>query len=188
MKKVIILYIYFFLYCSQLSFAKDDSYIIRRAYIHILGIVPTEEEIDWYCIYNKNGYELAIKWLVSKNNEFEEKKLPRELLLTKNKILLSKYELNKIILYISGDYNKQITDQNIREASLKIISNSKLTALNNLDVIDNITNKLMCRSTNVNEANLLLRKLNYFLENKNENDAWLEIFNEILNLEDVKNK
>jgi len=188
MKKVIILYIYFFIYCSELSFAKDDSYIIRRAYIHILGIVPTEEEIDWYCIYNKNGYELAIKWLISKNNKFEEKKLSRKLFSTNSRILLSKDELNKIILYISGDYDKQITEQNIRDASLKIISNSKLTALNDLDVIDNITNKLMCRSTNISEANFLLRKLNYYLINKNENEAWLEIFNEILNLEDVKNK
>jgi hypothetical protein len=188
MKKVIMLYIYFFLNCSQLSFAKDDSYIIRRAYIHILGIIPTEEEIDWYCIYNKNGYELAIKWLVSKNKAFEEKKLPREFFLTKNKTLLSKDELNKIILYISGDYDKQITEQNIKESSLKIIHNSKLTALNDLEIIDNITNKLMCRSTNINEANFLLGKLNFFLKIKNENDAWLEIFNEILNLEDVKNK
>lgn len=171
-----------------MSFAKDDSYIIRRAYIHILGIVPTEEEIDWYCIYNKNSYELAIKWLVSKNNIFQEKELPRELFLTKNKILLSKPELNKIILYVSGDYDKQDTEQNIRNASLKIISNSKLTALNDLDAIDSIANKLMCRSTNISEANFLLSKLNFFLKNQNENEAWLKIFNEILNLEDVKNK
>ena len=43
---------------------KDDSYIIRRAYLDVLGIVPTIDEIEWYCVYNTSGYFMAVDWLL----------------------------------------------------------------------------------------------------------------------------
>ena len=100
---------------------------------------------------------------------------------------LSKDKLNKIILYLVGSSEKA-TEKSIKEASLKLIEEAKMSSNNDLDAIDFLAYKLMSRVTNMEEANYLNKFLKEKLKTKSEKEAWLDIFDQILHLEDVKNR
>ncbi len=175
------------------AFAKEDeSYLIRRAYIDVLGVVPTAEEIDWFCVYNKNSYEVAVEWILQHNSyKWDEIKgdarsyLHSNLYKTFKKMPLSTKQLNNIILYVAGDIH-EATEENIRKSKQKIINHAINSTLNDLEAIDYICYRLMSRVTHLDEANYLSKKLKEFKKTKSQDEAWLDLFNEILLLEDIK--
>lgn len=175
---------------------KDDSYMIRRAYLDVLGVVPTIEETEWYCVYNTNGYFLAVDWLsnhpdyLAKN--YSNPKDLSELLLSsayKNavKIALSDKKRKEIVFYISG-HKYSVDDNKYREAKLAMIAAAKMCASGDLDVLDYMASQLMSRTTNVAEANDLLKKLKHNLSMYSEEDAWLATVDYLLEFEDVRSK
>lgn len=196
MKKIIfIASIYFLILAAKVICKEDESFLIRRAYIDVIGVVPTAEEIDWYCVYNKNSYEMAVDWLLKHPNyswgDVNKEEAKRILLSDEyksfRKMPLSKDKLNKIILYLVGSSEKA-TEKSIKEASLKLIEEAKMSSNNDLDAIDFLAYKLMSRVTNMEEANYLNKFLKEKLKTKSEKEAWLDIFDQILHLEDVKNR
>jgi hypothetical protein len=54
------------------------------------------------------------------------------------------------------------------------------------EIMDYMANSLMCRSTNLEENNILSKIIKE--SRKNENDTWLDVLNAILEFEDVKTK
>lgn len=171
---------------------EDESYLIRRAYVDVLGIVPTAEEIDWFCIYNNNSYSLAVEWILQHPSyKWDEVKgdartyLHSDLYKKFRKIPLSKKQLNNIILYVAGDTH-EATDANIQKSIKKIIDSAINSSLDELEAIDYICYRLMSRVTHLDEANYLIQKLKEFKKTKSQDESWLELFNEILLLEDVK--
>lgn len=175
--------------------SEDESFLIRRAYIDVIGVVPTAEEIDWYCVYSRNGYEMAVDWLLKHPNyswDHVSKEQAKKILLSEEyksfrKMPLSKDKLNKIILYIVGSSEK-ITDDSVKNASLKLIEEAKNSSNNDLEAIDYIAYKLMSRVTNMDEANYLNKFLKEKLKIKSEKEAWLDVFDQILHLQDVRNR
>lgn len=186
----------FFLVIGIASFVNislaDDSYLIRRAYIDILGIVPTIPEIEWYCVYNKNGYELAVKWLIDNSilkltKDQAKTKFLSDVYKKQDKRKLSKEELDKILIYVSGLKDKPVTPENVNLACIKIIKDALNPELE-IGPMDYMSNILMCRSLKINEENELNKILKEALKTNNELDSWIIVLNNILNLEDVKSK
>ncbi|NBV85726.1 MAG: hypothetical protein EBS01_05575, partial [Verrucomicrobia bacterium] len=79
---------------------------IRRAFLDVLELVPTSEEIDWYVVYNHNGYEMAVDYLI-------QHVPPEKMVATREKLLhpnyantgeepLDKAILEKNVVYLSG--------------------------------------------------------------------------------------
>lgn len=171
---------------------EDESYVIRRAYIDVLGVVPTAEEIDWYCVYNNNSYQLAVEWILQHPSyKWDEIKGDARTYLHSNlykkfkKMPLSKKQINHIILYIAGDIHED-TEENIQKSIKKIINYALNSSSNDLEAIDYICYRLMSRVTHLDEANYFNKKLKEFKKTATEEQAWLMLFNEILLLEDVK--
>lgn len=169
---------------------KDDSYIIRKAYIDTLGVFPTLEEIDWYCTYNSNGYQAAVDYLTSKTNKDPDKLkawLLSEEYLQEEKAQLSRQELERAICYFAGEkYSNSIAD--IKKAKLIFLRYAKQSAINDLDTIDYMACQLMSRATRLDEANRLLNCLRTNSEKFSEEETWLIVLDELLKLEDVRNK
>jgi hypothetical protein len=175
---------------------RDESYQIRRAYIDVLGVFPTAAEIDWYCVYNEFGYQLAVEWLSRSSRRLGEPTLSAQEL--KTKLLSSEYKsitrqplpresLDKAIFYFIGE--KSSTDKaKFREAKLKFIAYARLDAVGELDAIDCMAYQLMSRTTNLKEANSLLKCLREGLELCSEEEAWLSVLEALLLLEDVRSK
>lgn len=175
---------------------KDDSYIIRRAYIDVLGTLPTIEEMEWYCVYNTDGYRLAVDWLLSnpvylrKSNG--DSQALRELLLsqeykTKPKVPFSRDNLLAAVFYfVREEYSTEPEKQ--RKAKLKFLNCARAIASDDLDIIDIFANQLMSRSTRVAEANQLLTCLKNYRALASEDEAWLAVIEELFKLEDVRSK
>lgn len=172
--------------------ALEESFLIRRAYLELTNHVPTVNEIEWYCVYNNNGYELAVEWLINNNKNWKD--VPKnyiKLILNSNefknnkKIALSKHEIMQNLFYITGTKG-EINNENIKKAYLMLarwaldISNSETEA------IDYICTALMSRNSNLEEIRVLNKIL--ISSKKSDQDTWIDIISIILEFDDVKTK
>jgi hypothetical protein len=176
------------------SLAKEDeSRLIRRAYIDMLGIVPTIEEIDWYCVYNDNSYVLAVEYILEHSfyKWFTSKSQLKVWLLSddyKNseKKPLTTQQINKIIVYVAGDKHEP-TLENVNQSIKTIINHANKYGSSDSERIDYICSILMARESNKDEANFLLSILREQRKITTEEKSWLFVFEQILLLEDIKN-
>jgi len=174
----------------------DESRIIRRAYLDVLGVVPTASELDWYCVYNKNNsYRLAVDWLTSRpgagyngthGEELKKFLLSKEYTARKS-APISKDKLNTILLYVAGVEGKPYP-VNILNAKLKLVSDALLEETGDTDVIDYMAIRLMSRTTHLGEINSLLDCLRTARKTMLEEGAWLKTLDLLLSLEDVGSK
>jgi hypothetical protein len=197
MRKLFFLVLSFLMISSNmLTAVEDDSFLIRRMYLDVLGRVPTTEEIDWYCVYNKNGYTIAVDWALSiSDNKMRHypKHEAKEILLSveyKNykKVPLSKEQIQKNIMFSVGDGDLPVSEDNFKKSSVKLINFALASSDSETDVIDYIANKLMARSTNIDEANYLFRYFKDKQKTLSEKEAWLSVLDQILLLSDVRMK
>lgn len=179
---------------------EDDSYSIRRIYLDILGVVPLPHEIDWYCVYNDNGYALAVEWVLSRprdkwtagwahmSSEDVRKTISSQKYKTFKKMPLSREQLNKQLCYLAGEeYTKDYAS--VIKARNKLIKYAIDATDSDMDAIDHIAYQLMSRVTTMDEANFLNARLKeYKSAVKTEQAAWENLLDELLNLEDVKNR
>lgn len=179
---------------------EDDSYIIRRIYLDILGVVPLPHEIDWYCVYNDHGYNLAVEWVLSRpreqwtpgwgNMSIEDVKqtLTSQSYKTFKKMPLSRERLNRQLCYLSGEeYTEDYSS--VLRARTKLIKYALDATDSDVDAIDHLAYQLMSRVTKMDEANYLKGKLKeYKATVKIEELAWECLLDELLALEDVKNR
>ena len=181
--KVLSIYSAILLVLAEKVLAGDnkESQLIRRAYLDILGVLPTAEELAWYCEYNTDGYRVAVDWLVKRSSADNK---TRRFLLSfeyRNKPLedIKIEDLEKNIFYLSGlEYREG--EFELRQAKQKFIELAKKEADADLDIIDFMCNQLMSRVTNVGEANMLLGVL--------KKNGWDDTLEAILDLYDVKHK
>jgi hypothetical protein len=179
---------------------EDESYIIRRIYLDVLGVVPLPHEIDWYCVYNDNGYNMAVEWVLARPRdrwtpgwdhmsvEDIRKTLTSQSYKNFKKMPLSREQLNRQLCYIageeySGDYSRVI------QARSKLIKYALEATDSDVDAIDHLAYQLMSRVTTMTEANYLKGKLkDYKATAKTEQLAWENLLDELLGFEDVRNR
>jgi len=179
---------------------EDYSYSIRRVYLDVLGIVPVPHEIDWYCIYNDNGYSLAVEWVLARPRELwvpgwehmsvddMRKSLFSDVYRRFKKMPLSRVQLNRQICYLAGetytgDYSQVI------QSRKKLIQYALESTDNDVDAFDNLAYQLMSRVTTMLEANYLKERLKeYRASSKDEQANWQHILDEMLGFEDIKSR
>jgi hypothetical protein len=203
MKKDLCIFVIFAFICFSDLFPEqhdDDSYIIRRAYLDVLGVVPMPQEIDWYCVYNDNGYNMAIEWILARPREqwtpgwdhMSVDDVRKTLLSTTYKTFkktpLSRVQLNKQICYLAGEeYSEDYSS--VLKSRAKLIKYARENADNDVDAIDNLAYQLMSRITKADEANYLKGKLKeYKVSLKTETLAWECVLDELLGFEDVRSR
>lgn len=195
-KQVCVLVLVSLLALSELfpSPSKDSSHYIRRAYIDYLEILPTSEEIDWYCVYSENGYELAIEWIIQRL-EAENCDLHLAIADTRNRLKSSEYlqapdtripdaKFKKLLFYVSGEQYSE-DPAALKKAKIRIIQAAQMCASGDTDIFDYMANMLMSRSTTREEANALLAALR---DGGSEEESWLRVLEKLLTFKDVVNK
>jgi hypothetical protein len=177
---------------NKINAGEDSSFLIKRAYLDVIQKIPTPEEIEWYLVYNKNGYELAVDWLIT--NKSYKWNIPKEyakILLLSNdyqhlpKIPLDRNQIRKNLLYVVG-MDEEPTIENVEIAKLSLIKMAIESGGSESEIMDYMANSLMCRNTNLEENNILGKIIRE--SSKNENDTWIDVLNTILEFEDVKTK
>jgi hypothetical protein len=187
-----------FLALSNVNVKCSDnvSPLIRRAYYDVLGVFPCYTETEWFCVYNYGkSYEVAVDWLI--NHPSNKWNIPKEymkILLLSNeyknqkKVTIPEEDVYKNLFHIIGNKSLPVTKENILLASVKLIKYALKSTDNPLDAIDYITNNLMSRSTNLQEANKLMAFYKKIEGTKPDIEVWLLVFNEILKLDDIRLK
>jgi hypothetical protein len=173
--------------------AKDtDASLIRRAYLDTIGIVPTSQEIEWYCVYNTNGYELALDWLMNHKDYgcFSHIIYTKEFLMSNQyrnsrKVKIDKKQVYKNLLYVTG-IEEELSLDSISKAQSRLIEYAIACSDGDTEIIDYMCDALMSRASNLQEANILAKIIKN--SKKNELDTWKDVLNEILKFEDVNTK
>ena len=190
MRKFLFLVLFLSLFKIEGITKEDESRLIRKLYLDTIGILPTIEEIEWYVVYNDNGYDLAVKYVLN-HPKMNYMIIPKnELILlfnskqykTLSKCYLTQEELIHNIYYVSGCEKTQ----DLNYVKLKIVQDA-LRFDTQLDILDYMANLFMCRTTTVDEANKLLKiyRENEILEDQ---ERWILVLEELLKMEDVITK
>jgi hypothetical protein len=170
---------------------KDEAYLIRRAYLDILGVVPTISELEWYCEHNNDGYNKAVDYLLvssamrlAGDTEVAKK---RALLMSNDykqaaKVPLPEGKLDEIIKYLVNCYG------DTTKAKELFIAYSRVYEDGDLEAIDRMALQLMGRVTSVDEANGLLRVLRCGVETLGEGEGWRNVLEQLLKFDDVRYK
>lgn len=160
----------------------SDIKLIRRAYIDMLGVLPTVTEVEWYTVYNRNGYEMAVNYLVERS-----KKLTKEQLLSSEykqdtNRLLSIEEVMCIFVYLSG---KKAGDISYTQAKQNLVNNAIASSSSDSEIIEYLCNALLCRDSNLKEANLIEQHLRAVTS---DIDRWLGVIDLIITFDAFTHK
>lgn len=159
--------------------------LIRRAYLDVIGVVPTVDEIEWYTVYNNNGYDLAVNYLTA-NKHYKwtvSRAVAREILISSDyasipATKLTEAQITSIVCYVIG---KKVGEITLIDAKRQLIENARLCSINDSEMIDYICNALMSRDSNLEEINMLTKYLN---AHENDKDVWINIINQIIQFDD----
>jgi hypothetical protein len=91
-------------------------------------------------------------------------------------------------MFSVGDGDLPVSEDNFKKSSVKLINFALDSSDSETDAIDYIANKLMARSTNIDEANYLFRYFKDKQKTLSEKEAWLSVLDQILLLPDVRMK
>lgn len=193
--KTILLVLFFLVSFTTISLSQHtvrEEALIRRVFIDITGVVPVVSEVEWYIVYNKNGYIHAIDDLLDTHPNIwgMNKEECKKFLLSDDYIYQQPaiFDLNRSILYVTGE-NVECKDiQTLEHAKNKLLHHALLNSNNFLETVDYICNILMSRETTASEANNLTAIYNNIIKKYGEHAAWLYTLDAILKLKDVCTK
>lgn len=164
--------------------------LIRRAYLDVTGLLPTASEIDWYVVYNKDGYKMAIKYLTERyTTTLTADYLLSNEYITQSPVLIPAVQLKRSVLYLAGLQESSMDiEQAFHRGKQRLIEHALTCTLSLDEAIDYLCNMLMSRVSNAQENNMLVRKFNDVEALSNEHRAWMVVIDEILKLPDVATK
>lgn len=164
--------------------------IIRRAYLDVTGLLPTPEEIDWYVVYNKNGYQMAVDDLLKRAApEFSRETLLSREYTDSEDTLLERAVLERSIIYLTGFWKGVLSEELYEKAAEKFIKDALLVGDDNVsNAIDYMVNLLTCRPSTAAEENELLKIFNKVSLKENELSAWKTVLLHIFEIHDCKYK
>ena len=170
---------------------RTEARTIRRAYLDVLELLPTPQEVDWYIIYNQNGYVLATEYLSQKGGEgvWSLEKLRAAEYVNGPEQPVERAVLEKNIVYLAGLWKGELTPELFETSCEKFIRDSLETASENIDdTIDWMINLLTCRPSSAAEENELSGIYRKVSLKSSELDAWKTVLLHILELHDCKFK
>lgn len=168
--------------------------LIRRAYLDVTGMLPTPEEIDWYVVYNRDGYQMAVDYLVKEKKGPENGWTP-ELLLSEayrnaEATALDLRVLERNVVYLAGLWKGgEFSEQLLAAGSEKFIRDALLMADDNAgNAIDYMVNALTCRPATAEEETDLLEIYNKISLKSDEAGAWKTVLMHIFQLPECRFK
>ena len=188
-----------FLLCLVLSLAhpgpaQDGPHrevrLIRRAFLDVTELLPSPEELDWYVVYNRNGYALAAEYLAKKS----EGKWSSEQLLTPSyrdapEQAVPREVLEKNVVYLAGLWRGELSPALFEEGSAKFIKDAlEIASENPAHAIDWMVNSLTCRPASAEEENQLSAIFNKVSLKTTELEALRTVLLHIFELRDCKYK
>lgn len=151
----------------------EDIKLIRRAYLDVVGVLPTVEEVEWYTVYTNGGYNMAVEFLLKDKPSGIKgslsKWLTSESYKKDNSRQLSLEDTMSVFLFLAG---KKKGDVSFSESKQLLADRAVLCSSSNSETIDYICNALLCRDSNLEEANIIEK---YIRNCPSEEGMWLGV-------------
>ena len=151
----------------------EDIKLIRRAYLDVVGVLPTVEEVEWYTVYTNGGYGMAVDFLLrdkpKQTQELLTKWLTSESYKTDNSRQLTIEDIMGVFLFLAG---KKVGDVSFSESKQLLADSAVLCSSSTSETIDYICNALLCRDSNLEEANIIEK---YIRNCSSEEGMWLGV-------------
>lgn len=163
---------------------------IRRAFLDVTEFLPVPEEMDWYVVYNRNGYELAAEYLA----QHSEGRWSLEQLLSAAyreapEQPVGREVLEKNVVYLAGLWRGEASPESFEAGAQKFIKDAlEIASENPAHAIDWMVNALTCRPASAAEENELSGIFNKVSLKSSETDALKTVLLHILELHDCKYK
>jgi hypothetical protein len=164
---------------------------IRRAYLDVIELLPTPEEIDWYVVYNQTGYPLAVDFLIRKDaqKQWSPERLSTTEYTEAPEQIIERSILEKNVVYLAGLWTGEM-DEAVREAGTEKFINNALLATDERpsNAIDYMINLLTCRPSTAAEENEFMQIFNKVSMKGDDMSAWKTVLLHILEMHDCKYK
>lgn len=164
---------------------------IRRAYLDVIGLLPTPEEIDWFVVYNRKGYPLAVNFLIQKDaqKQWSQDRLSAPEYMEAPEQLIERAILEKSVVYLAGLWTGEMNEAVLEAGTEKFIKNALLaTDERTSDAIDYMINLLTCRPSTAAEENEFTQIFNKVSLKEDEMSSWKTVLLHILEMHDCKYK
>ena len=176
---------------SEIQVLHKEIRQIRRAYLDVLGLVPTPEEVDWYVVYNHNGYMLAVDFLIQHKNSngWTRDALHAPNYLNQPERDVEQEVLERNVVYLAGLWKGEFSGALFEVGADKFIKDALLASDDNVaNAINYMINGLTCRPASAAEENEMFQLFNKVSLKASEMDAWRTILLHILKLPDCRFK
>ena len=179
--------------CSQDDLRRDIR-LIRRAFLDVTGLLPTESEIDWFVVYERTGYPAAVEYLVKngKNPEFTREVLLSDAYLRQEERPLDRVELQRNVLYLAGMLTgggTELSEELFQKGAQKFIADClEWTDSRVGDAISLMVMSLTCRPCTAEEETSLVRIFNQVSLKADEFGAYSTVLMHIFEMHDCKFK
>lgn len=189
----------FFLLCLMLSATLSASAeepfqreirLIRRAFLDVTELLPSPEEMDWYVVYNRNGYALAAEYLAKKSQgKWSQEQLLSPAYREAPERLVPKEILEKNVVYLAGLWRGEMAPGLFEAGSAKFIKDAlEIASENPSNAIDWMVSSMTCRPASADEENELFAIFNKVSLKATEREALETVLLHILELRDCKYK
>jgi hypothetical protein len=164
--------------------------LIRRAFLDVTELLPSPEEMDWYVVYNRNGYALAAEYLAQKSQgEWSLEQLQSAAYRDAPERIIPKEVLQKNVVYLAGLWRGEMSPALFDEGATKFIKDAlEMASENPSNAIDWMVSSLTCRPATANEENELFAIFNKVSLKATELEALRTVLLHILELHDCKYK
>ena len=164
--------------------------LIRRAFLDVTELLPSPEEMDWYVVYNRNGYPLAAEYLAQKSRgEWSRDHLLSSTYREAPDQLVPKEILEKNVVYLAGLWRGEMSPALFEVGSTKFIKDAlEIASENPSNAIDWMVSSMTCRPASAEEENELFAIFNKVSIKATEMEALKTVLLHILELRDCKYK
>ena len=179
--------------CSQEDMRRDIR-LIRRAFLDVTGLLPTESEIDWFVVYERTGYPAAVEYLTkgTKNPEFSREVLLSEAYMRQEERALERSDLQRNILYLAGMWGRdssELSEELFQEGVKKFIADClEWTDGRVGDTISLMVLALTCRPCTAEEETSLVRIFNQVSLKAEDLAAYTTVLMHVFEMHDCKFK
>lgn len=181
-----------------LAQGEDDFHreirLIRRAFLDVTGFLPTREEVEWFTVYNTNGYQVAVEdlvstrggagrgWTVERLNSEEYREAPS--------VELEPGVLERNVVYLAGLWKQGEYQQEWFPAGReKLVRDALLVADDKVGgAIDYMVTLLACRPASASEENELVSVYNKVILKSDEKAAWETVLLHVFQIPDCRTK
>lgn len=171
--------------------SRKEVRLIRRAYLDVLGLLPTLAEIEWFTVFNQNGYQMAVQQLTGglETNGWKAADLLSVGYREQAMREVGETVLQRNVVYLAGMAEIEVNEE-VFEKGANLFTEQAIRAGEGdaRHAVDYMVNALLCRPMSASEENEMMELYNVLSRKNEERDVFRTLLTHILRMPDCRYK